>query len=276
MKAPRPRQRKLLLAVVLTGIAGLGGWVAILLQDEAPPDDSDLLPERREVPAEGNGFLMLDFTVEDVYWPEDDEQLSVESADFDVDAAREVVEKNAAILAKLDACLRRPEFDAGDVGDLGPYQRAWHAAAVLASCRALLLGETGRANDGLRGAVQVMKLGHRCLQTQQATAGDYLVAAGLYSLGFTTARRVLGDAGLEALVIREALGEVAKLMPSPATLQASLRGEYAWFLSLASRLQAGEPLVPELVGARIIPPFYYPHRTRRQYAEELRALLRNA
>ena len=102
------------------------GCAALLLEDETPPGDSDLVLVRREVPAEQNGFLVLDLTADDIYWPDDDERLSVESADFDVDAAREVVERNTEILAKLDECLRRPEFQVEEDGSRFPTgRRPW-------------------------------------------------------------------------------------------------------------------------------------------------------
>ena len=67
------RIRKPLIWLVALGVPGGLCWLAYLFYtiDEDPPPDGHLRPDRPAVAFEENGFHLLDFSPEQVYWPEE-------------------------------------------------------------------------------------------------------------------------------------------------------------------------------------------------------------
>ena len=97
------------IVVALLGLVSL--VVYYLVADVPPPDLSDLEVKRRVVTPADNGFLLVDISEADFH-QDTESALAVfsEGETWDPDEARDILQKNQAVLDLFDQCLEKPIF----------------------------------------------------------------------------------------------------------------------------------------------------------------------
>jgi hypothetical protein len=278
MVRPRKVAGWLLVLGIVLGAAAAGLW--FILRDEPPPADGDLRSFRRAVPDEANGFPVLDFPAEEVFWPDEaGARLERIEDEFDIDLAAEVVRRNEGVFRKVDESLARPEFqipqEEGPESEVG-YLIAWRQLAYALSVRCRLRHEEGRDPEALDDALRLLRLGHR-IQGGQAALIDYLVGIAIHSIGSSFLLHLAPRARLERFEIQEAIARSSTLSPDPRFLADTYRVEYAIMSSVFERLGAGDAtcLAEDLPSGRwaFRTPLFRTNRTRRFLAEDLRLLI---
>jgi hypothetical protein len=174
-------KRKWLLAGIALALVLAGALAAPFFIDEPPPDDADLRVAVVEVPREENGFWLLDVKNDDIRLPASTNRkhplellrLFATGKEWDPATAREILEKNAAVLEKLDASLRLARFQVADMVarseagqpllpiDLPPLQHPWAAIGYLGLIRMQALVREGKSAEALDQAWAVATLGQR-------------------------------------------------------------------------------------------------------------------
>jgi hypothetical protein len=255
------------------------------------------------VPDEANGFLLLQFGEEDIFWPDEEaaaemvgkaaddgedwdeelaedyvappveERLTYSLETFDTELARKVVARNAAVLRRVDDSLARPEFQVEEPYDLRvDVFMQWNRLARLISCRSRIQVEAGNDGAALDDALCLLRLGKK-VQAAKGPLMVYLMGSmfhdhGANLLAYLAPRLHSGPETLKAFISRS-----ADLYPDPADLADALRTEYVFFV----RASAASDFVDGLEGnflERTLWRFTFkPNRMRRLLADETRLLM---
>src|SRR5262245_48578788 len=105
-------RRRTVLLIVLAHL-GLAIVLAllVLLADEPPPMDADLLPVRTKVAPGENGFNEVDLPAESFHLPRDFRyKCDIIAGTWDAALAAPVLEEHEAVLMRFDSALKCPRF----------------------------------------------------------------------------------------------------------------------------------------------------------------------
>jgi hypothetical protein len=272
----KKRALRVLVGLILGLIALAGaGWLW-LTHDEPPPDDSDLRQVRRVVADVDNGFLAVDLKEGDLDFPKDVRDSCVPfREDWNPAVAREVVAKNAAVLARIDEALARGDFQVPPfvVETRMPYLLAWRKMADIELARIGVFIDESKEREAFAEALKLVRLGHR-IQGAQGSLIQYLVGLAIKSCGLGAMRDLLPKTGLPAEALRAFPRDIEAFGADRASWSDTVRGEYGAIVEGLDRTARGEEVAGERswwmrFGMR-------PNATRRLFAEMLRNLLHDA
>lgn len=141
------------------GIVVLGANVVLGLRDVSPPADGDLVAPRAAVPEAANGYRILEEALDAFPWsPQDERRLTALGRNGETDEAfvREIVERGAPALSRLDDVLRAPEFASPPMEHLDDYFpdfRRWLRLAEICAIRAELRARAGDLDGAMDDGV---------------------------------------------------------------------------------------------------------------------------
>jgi hypothetical protein len=261
-------------SIGLLALAG-SGWLW-LTRDEPRPDDGDLALVRRVVADADNGFFAVDLKEADLYLPEDvRDACKPFGKDWSPAVARKVVEKNEAVLARIDEALARKDFQGPPfvVETKMPYLLAWRMMADLELARIGLFFADGKEREAFDEALKLVRFGHR-IEGGQGPMIHYLVGLAIKSRGMGAMRDLLPRTKLPADATRELFRVLGSFGADRALWSDSVRGEYGMIVEGLDRSARGEEVAGERswwlrFGMR-------PNATRRLLSEMLRNLLHDA
>ncbi len=271
--------------VLLLLIVGIVALIAVWASsDEPPPADEDLRSYRRSVPDGSNGFHAVDITTDSVFSPDDDTNISGTSDNFDVEAAREVIERNAEVFRKLDESLAAPDFQGPELQgteDPLPYLLAWRRLAYAASCRQLFLFETGKEKESFEQGMKLVRFGHR-IEGSQGGLIQYLVGLAIKRIAIDAMIRLLNRTNLGPAELKPLIEEVGRYPAHPEGLQDAYRAAYTVCAGFIDGLVAADPGLLEDMGINpwsryfFRGPYFRPQQTKRLFAEDVRTLIQSA
>jgi hypothetical protein len=268
--------KKPLRAVGLGAVAlclAAGGY--LLLRDEPPPYDADLMPVRRSVPDGDNGFFDLpskEDVVDDSLQVMNKVDVSSLSEEAALRLAAEIQEKNAEAFRRLDAALGKPHFQFPE-GESPHYE--WTALArSLASC-SRLEARGGRVKSAFDRALKLIRLGSR-VQRASNDLGPYFHSCIFLQWGVGEVIAMVCDGRLTAEELWECLGTLEAVPDPHEDLRAAMLGEYQDFKVLADSFYRGTDILPWFKsGLRALAyrrPFLKPNSLKRQAAEDTRRM----
>lgn len=291
------KRRKNLLIIGLTALGALGlvaAYAAFLIIDDPPPDETGLLLARLPVADADNGFLLVAFDEgsipEDPILAKNGPVLELSARDakgglgaaapWDAETARQLVEKHAAQLAALDACLERRQFvmpeDVSQDGAVS-HRRAWQRLVNLLSARIRLRLADGDLRGAFDDALRQARFGRRAMASQASLiglmTGDWMRSLGLRNLRALAGRQEIGSG--EA---RRLLDAMAGLDTTPEIVADTIRGDYRAFKTTVEEIRDGKhdgaglgPL--DSLRKRL---FFNCNATKRLAIESLRPLIESA
>jgi hypothetical protein len=282
-------KRKWLVAgiALALALALAGALAAPFFIDEPPPDDADLRVARVEVPWEENGFHAFDVGRDDVYLPDGSGEEEAEDPGaselargdgWDDDLARDVLERNAAVLRKLEACLERPKlrFPVEEGDEARPRTPSFLGAAEVLLIRARSRLREGKHEDGARDVERVIRLGWRIQAAGERILG-HMIGRAIEGLGLGALRDLAESQDVDPVLLAPLARDVGSASSSKAARE-SLKAEYGAFSSYIDRVLSDQFLAVTLVDVPSIwrdPLFLKPNASRRLLAEKLRILSRN-
>jgi hypothetical protein len=260
--------RKILLVLALTlGIPILATvtGLALLLMDDAPPEDADLQVRRLEIPDEENAFTYFQRAIEKLDLP------SHEQADQGVEAAteqghadslseaerwdrivdgeawdnilvKEVLKRNEAALALWEQGIACPHVQVPEVTgllDKIPYVEGFFEMARLLGVRALAHGKRGDFQEAFDDTMRLVRFGHR-LESAKGSLVPYLVGAGTKSIGLKRMRNLLGESTLSANRLCRYAADLAAYPADMQGLTDAFRVEYVVQVNTVEDLRSGK------------------------------------
>jgi hypothetical protein len=308
----KTRYKVLIALAVVVGLLGAAAMVTLIVLsiDEPPPDDSDLLVKRENIPDEENAYWYFAKIGGVLDLPEE----TAEVVDKEVTG-----DEKLAGAALMDAILEGKAWDAAFIEDLWQRNREavhlleqglscstgqapsmrfgwgipevcdWLWVARLLNLHAILLLKQGREGEAFDEAMRVVQFGH-AIEGARGALVHYLVGKVLKQEGIGRMRIMLSEAALEPDVLTSysrRLGEYGANEPGGAD---ALRVEYTTRADLLEVLKAGKmslegvhmgymieetgdgprPSLPERVGFLW---HFRLNRTKRMFAERFRALI---
>ncbi len=238
-------KRRLLLTGLLCCTALLVGTWIYLTRDEAPPDVSDLMLQRRQVA--DNGFRFINFSAGDVVIPDD---LIQESEPFDIQdpeagvflpwslsKARKTLETNAHHLRAVDQALARQDLILPLQATLDedvPYLIEVRNLSRLFVQHARVFVERDKGPEALETAMKMVMLGDR-MERGQGMLREQLVALAVKNMGLKTIANVVAWADLDVKTLRACIAELDPYQTDPVRFEACLKAEFSVMATTAER-----------------------------------------
>jgi len=218
-------------ATVLVVAAASSGWA---LGEQATPYAADLQVVRRPVSEVDNGFELLLFKANDVYWPDRAEgrlaarMLAGQWGDGASDLAVKILEHNAMPLERFDHCLRRPQFQFPQSRSNSAWLRTsneWLRLGRVVSLRAMAKGRAGRGAAAVEDAMRLVRLGHR-IEAAQGNLLHWNSGSRLKLVGLSCLARLLPLVELPSLDLVRFARELRNYPAHVIGLQDAYRWEY--------------------------------------------------
>ncbi|MCX5674795.1 MAG: hypothetical protein NTX87_07290 [Planctomycetota bacterium] len=284
---------KLVVALIMIGVM-LGAsavvctvaYVAILGIDEDPPDDSDLLVTREDVPEDENAFTFFQQAAQNLYWPADlGEPLYGLANDdsWDEQLAHDVLDRNRGTFALLEQGLKRDRCQFPDALEQRPPMKPWLRLSRLMAIRANASFREGQHKQALEEACQVVRFGH-LMDNGRGPLIASLLGMGARVFGAARIRKHLARADLTSEELHQVSRELAARRDDGKGLAGSLRIDYMGLSHVID--QTLRPFVEKrgLGIHTLLKPclwlgwrfMYRPNQTKRMLADFYRAEVQNA
>lgn len=281
--------------LVLAGIAVMLVTVAfsafvVLVHDESPPpDDSDLVLVRPQVPDDQNAWTFYAKAGEKVTVPKEDEYgkwlaapasaapppagtpsekapeppewppyvkarwvAICDNKAWEQPLVDEVLKRNAEALAIGEKGLAAPECllpEVNDPRDNISWINAFIDVARLVSVRARNLARQGNDEAAWDDAMRMVRFGHHMEGGRGALIG-YLVGNTIKGMGCDLMRELASKSGLAPDRLRRYAAELAPYGEDPRSLAESLRGEYTFYRNVLKKVASGQLDIGDLKGYR--------------------------
>ncbi|MCI0651599.1 MAG: hypothetical protein L0Z55_06935 [Planctomycetes bacterium] len=251
------RRTKLWLVGALGAFGALIAAACLLLIDEPPHDDSDLRVVRRAVADAANGIRFLDFPDGTVKWPDPkgfrDSMWLQPGAGFDRRKAERMLESNAEVLQRFDACIAAEDLHV--TPGRWSYWNSHLSSLVkfseirkLVAARSWLQYLAGNHRAALDDALALLLLGYR-IQNAEGPSGEYCM--GLME-AHEAAQHLLILVPKVVLTVEHLRNYAARalsLSPSIDSLQSHLRIDYEFWGTQLDLVEAAGFGVPTLFGS---------------------------
>lgn len=268
--------------VVVAAAAG-SGWA---LGEQATPFPEDLQVVRREVPKADNGFRLLVFKANDIYWPDREEGMLAarmlaghweQGAD---ELAVRILERNSEALKRFDLCLRRPLFQFPKSRNNSAWLRTsneWLRLGRVVALRAMAKGRAGRGAPAVEDAMRLVRLGHR-IEAGQGNLLHWNSGSRLKLLGLACMARLLPAAEMQPRDLVRYARELGNYRAHAIGLQDAYRWEYGVLHRQVDGLVSG-PIDPMELGIVLnhdvmkrwkSPQHFDPVRTKKLLADGIR------
>jgi hypothetical protein len=281
-------RKKIVLAAIIVGLLLFIAALSVyLLSDEAPPNDSDLLPRRQPLPEAENGIALLPAAALDLsISPEDKTVPEPFTEAWQPEPARAVLARNAEALERYDRFLEKgSRLQAPEVTSFNAkfsYLYPWRHLALLASMRLALLVEDGKEREAIDECLKLARYG-RTIERADGGILVFLVGTALQGAGVQDAVEVLARSRRPAAEWRADFDALARHTVDREAFAEALRAEYRRFANIIDALADGSKEdLPEdfskTAGLRgpLLRLALKRNETKRLFADTLRPLIRSA
>lgn len=289
---------KVLIGIVLFGafvVTPAVTFLAMYSTDEPPHDDSDLRLTLPDVPDHLNTYPLLVQAGEKAYWPKDgttpvsvapegspdterltdSEKLDrmLEGGPWDAALARQVLDRNREALALFEKAMARPHcrFPKVSLMDEMP---GFYLCLTLS--RVLVIRSKQEQVDGspesaFETAITQVRFGDRLARAKGAAA-VYWVGRAVRQMGYGRIQRLVSEATVPAVRLRDYADRLAALAPAPETSADALRVDYEALAEYLDGLRSGKHDPEEVYGfvTPFLPYALHVNRTKHLMADAAR------
>jgi len=242
--------------------------VVIFFSDSAPPDDTDLMPTRLDIPDEENAFTHLERARDILYWPSaDDNRLrdTIEGFLPDFDLARDVIDRNAETFEHIDAALackqcQVPEYDGPDTPL--DYLTYWIRMWELYLLRAALLHHSGNEQAAFDQAMTALRLGHILETCRGGVCIHHFVGSAQKQAALACLRNMLPHTSLPREPLRRVSDELRNYYTDTEALAETYRAEYASACATVDAIKADTIDLGEDIQYKVFGHLLQPNRTK--------------
>ena len=189
-----------LLGLIIAGITGIASILIMIAgRDIPPPDTTDLIPERVELPADSNAFTFFELATNSFYWPTNAAFVTdfLDDKPVDDELIHEAISRNTNMMdiaGKGLACQRciTPEITsfATPTPYLAPLRNMGRIMAIKTKHERL----SGRYAEATRTCISLLRYGN-LIQKDAECLINYLVGIAVLDIGFTQAQDLARDNG---------------------------------------------------------------------------------
>jgi hypothetical protein len=291
--------------------AGVGLY--IISRDEAPPDDSDLIVHRLDIPDDQNGFTYFQKAGEVIYWPgteawekaakhpgsEEAEKIKdrlekmLDGKDWDAALAAEVLDANKPAFALIEKGLACREFQVPEVKSIGdeiPYVFGFLHTGRLMRLRAADLAARDKGVEAVERILDVVLFGHR-IECAKGCLVNWLVGQTIKNMGTGQLSRLVAECKVPVETLKITAGRLAEWEDSGTGLADALRGEYQVDINTVDEICRGKMSINTFATTGHGPPrpswserlerlkvvlFLNPNQTKGLFAETLRSMVEDS
>jgi len=293
---------------IAIGIIGIAGGIALFVisRDEAPPDDSDLIVKRLDIPDDQNGFTYFQQAGEILYWPgteswekahtvaDDPNENSrdrldkmLDGKDWDEALAAEILDANKPTFALIEKGLACREFQVPEgksIYDKIPYVFDFMQTARLMRLRAADLAARDKGVEAVERTLDVVFFGN----SQERSKGGlvhFLVGQTIKGEGLEQLRRLLVECKVPAETLQAVAVRLTAWQDSATGLADGLRCEYQIESNTIEAIHQGnltmkslaridhDPIRPSWSERLDVALSLKPNQTKRLCAESLRTFV---
>jgi hypothetical protein len=282
------KARKVFLIVFgLGSLAILIAGIFYLTLDEPPPADDDLQPAKVEVPANENGFPVVNIGLDEVFRGDDawDKYVPFQPA-WDFMAAMEMVRRNEEALEKYDRSLEYPRFQVTDITsfeDKIPYISAWNRLVDVALIRPGLLFERGLEKEAFGEAMKVIRFGHSVTGSHGSLV-IYSTGLSIQGRGLECMMKMLARTRLPAEEVSPFFEALDHYRPDRASFADVMKREYSCLRLIFEGLGRGDlDVIPDKflrshlkkISGGLLRIAFKPNETRRLFADVYHSFIRD-
>ena len=315
-------------AIVVTLVSGTFGFIfsyvslgppwlqAMLLvvgMDEGPPDDSNLVLVRPEIPDAQNGFTYTRQAAESLLWPgyrppgrkgedasggdepspdaENERLLNqmIEGETWDAAVVAQVLDANKPTLALLDKAMACPEFQVPEPEGLEAdmsYREWFVALAGLACLRTRASMQTGDQERALDEAIAVIRFGHR-IECAKGVVVTWLVGRTVKGLGLAVFDKSVAECTLPPDRLMGWAKQLNGAWPDDEGLCDTCRAEYEFTVGIVDDFRRGPSSLEKIPGITAAEKqqawsywlhrgwIFRPNETRRLFGDVHQEVIRN-
>ena len=297
-------------------ILAAGITLYVISRDEPPPDDSDLIVKRLDIPDDQNGFTYFQQAGAALYWPgteawkksgkhqepedlysapENDPQVKAAIAirdrldkmlagkDWDEALAKEILEANKPTFALIEkglACRECQAPEAKGIETAFPKVSGLLILARLMKLRVFDLARRGQDEAALNQAGDLVQLGHGIAGSRGALI-VHLVGITCKSKGLSAVVRLLPGTHAAPDQLGALSRRLASMADTREQLAETFRAEYNWAWGVVEDFHSGRAAPDEFQMGRWAAYMDYgfvfkPNETKHLYADHFRALIAKA
>lgn len=260
-------------------------------RDIPPPDTSDLVVVRPDLPPEENAYTFFTQATNVFYWPKksDLSRDYLDGKEVDQTALVELVETNGEMVELIKrgiACPRCITPEVKDFSTLQPYISSWLSMGKWLAIKTRHDRLEGRYGQAVESCILLLQFSNR-IQADAGSIVDYLVGIATLDLGLIQAEDIIRDAGTPPDELKRLAAALDGLGPfSPGLIQA-FKGEYCTGANSLDLVLWGDLIFSELFDSpdgmfyrflkRVRVPDYslQPNRIRREMAALYREMITN-
>lgn len=273
--------------VVFLGIGTVIVMVAVAGRDIPPPDTTDLIPERTELPPEQNGFTCFVSATSSFYWPADNPIVTdyLSGKPVDEGLVEEVIARNATTFQEIKrglecgVCLM-PEPT--QVATPCPYFEPLRQIGRVMALKTKRDRLAGRYADATSTCISLLQFGDM-IQKDAGSLIASLVGISVLAGGVEQAQDLACDKGTPPEELRWLADALARLGPFDRGFIHSIKVEYRVFANTIDQLGMddlpgladGRPIA-SMKGKRIPGYLFQRNRTKLAFAKYCREMILNA
>jgi len=276
----------LVIAALLTAIALLAVVLA-WWPDIAKPDDLAMKPKWSNVGKDNPLAALQQWLAEHPNTGRADNRfrMAFDDDEWDAETADELISENTELMsqfdqlvASLDDSWQWEETDklASYSSDF-PYLQPIQNMANLASIRSRQMTEQDNVSEGIRLAVNLMKVGKKLGEAEGALV-HWLVGRTCWANGMKRLDKALPKSNMDSTQLAELQKDMAGLHPEAQHLQFALKAEYLTFTRLLDDLKSGRHARYLEQKASVHPvfmPYLQKNRSKAMYLEIVQPFVEN-
>lgn len=280
----------ILIPLTFLAIGTLDVLFLLATLDIAPPDTSDLVPERPVTQPEENAYTHFLAATNFLYWPTNSDVVTeyLDGKPVDDTVIQDIIVRNTEARALIEKGLRcriclTPELMGFDT--LLPYLAPWRQIGRIMASEVRYNRLAGKHTEATRTCITLLRFGN-AIQRDSGSLIDCLVSCLIIDLGLAQAHDLACDSEMPkdaSGVLSEAL---ADLGPFGDGLARAMKAEYRCQAITTDKLRDGTldigglPFGPwqnvKAVMKHLPNYVFQPNKTKRLYADQCRNIITNA
>lgn len=276
------------------GIAAILMYVEIAGRDIPPPDTSDLVLERTEVPAEQNAYTYFASATNLLYWPTNATAIVdwLDGKPVDEGSLRKFLDRNTNMVETIDQGVGRRIYQPPEVVSFETMLPHLMFLRNMGRVMAIQARHERLAEDyasAVQTCSELLKYGN-LIQKDAGGLIEYLVGIAILDLGLTQAQDLAYDKGIPQEELARLSEMMAGLGPFDSGFIRSMKVEYRVSIAALEQIRLekfgakecdafgfGDWKIVSMLRARGIRSYVFqPNRTKLLLAEPLRRGIRNA
>jgi hypothetical protein len=262
-------------------------------RDIPPPDTTDLIPERVELPADSNAFTFFILATNSIIWPTNATFVTgyLDGKPVTDEVIQETISLNTNMMILVEkglACQRCITPEVPNFTTLFTYLPPWRDMGRIMAIKAKHERLSGRYAEATLTCISLLRFGDM-IQKDAESHMNYLVGLAVINYGFTQAEDLTHDNDIPLEELARLSGSLANLGPFDHGLVRAIKSENRMMADITDHIHDGEldsetlsnldfdGFLPRQVWcSKWLPTYLFqPNNTKLAFANLSRSMIRN-